>query len=308
MCERFASGRPEKVFVMGENQFAPGGSSAVPGIWDHLAPGTPRPKVSVIVPAMNEARNLPHVAARMPPDVDEIVVVDGHSVDDTVAVGRALWPDGIHVTQSRKGKGNALACGFAASSGEIIVMIDADGSTDPQEISRYVSTLVDGADYAKGSRFVAGGGSADITKVRRVGNWGLNLIVNTLFSCRFTDLCYGYNAFWRQCLGVMQLPSTAEPDPQWGDGFEIETLINVRIAVSGLRVAEVHSFEANRIHGESNLNAVRDGLRVLRTIRQEFTHQRRSARSVGPVRNLPPVPAAPEPRGDSGWARSRNVS
>ncbi|MFC8315030.1 glycosyltransferase family 2 protein [Gordonia sp. NPDC057258] len=294
---------------MGENQFTPGGSSAVPGIWDHLAPGTPRPTVSVIVPAMNEAKNLPHVAARMPPDVDEIVVVDGHSVDDTVAVGRALWPDAVHVTQTRKGKGNALACGFAASSGEIIVMIDADGSTDPQEISRYVAALVNGADYAKGSRFVAGGGSADITRVRRAGNWGLNLVVNTLFSCRFTDLCYGYNAFWRRCLGVMQLPSTAETDPQWGDGFEIETLINVRIAVSGQRITEVHSFEANRIHGESNLNAVRDGLRVLRTIRQEFAHQRRSGRSVTPIRiDVPAAPAEPVQSGDSGWARSRHVS
>ncbi|MFE0751291.1 glycosyltransferase family 2 protein [Gordonia sp. NPDC058843] len=294
---------------MGENQFTPGEGSAVPGIWDHLPPGATRPTVSVIVPAMNEAKNLPHVAARMPPDVDEIVVVDGHSVDGTAAVGRALWPDGVHITQSRKGKGNALACGFEAAAGEIIVMIDADGSTDPQEISRFVSSLVDGADYAKGSRFVAGGGSADITRVRRVGNWGLNLVVNSLFSCRFTDLCYGYNAFWRQCLAVMQLPSTVESDPQWGDGFEIETLINVRVAVSGLRVAEVHSFEANRIHGESNLNAVSDGLRVLRTIRQEFTHQRRSIRSTSPVRVVRPSrPAEPEQRDDAGWARSRRVS
>ena len=52
----------------------------------------------------------------------------------------------------------------------------------------------------------------------------------------------------------------------WGDGFEIETLIHVRVARAGLRVAEVPSFEYKRIHGVSNLNAVRDGRRVVRTI------------------------------------------
>ena len=286
-----------------------GRATAVSGIWDHLPPVNPRPRVSVVVPAMNEARNLPHVAARMPPDVDEIVFVDGSSVDDTVAVGRRLWPDAVHLTQSRKGKGNALACGFEACTGDIIVMIDADGSTDPQEITRYVGALVAGADFAKGSRFVAGGGSADITRIRRVGNRGLNSVVNTLFSCEFTDLCYGYNAFWRTCLEVMQLPPTRAATPQWGDGFEIETLINVRVAVNGLEITEVHSFEANRIHGESNLNAVSDGLRVLRTIGQEFTHQRRaSRRRLAAVHDgLSVVRGEFEDRGDPGWAASGHV-
>lgn len=92
------------------------------------------PTVSVIIPALNEARNLPHVARAMPVDIDEIVVVDGGSKDDTVAVARELWPDAVHIKQTRRGKGNALACGFAAASGDIIVAIDADGSTDPAEI------------------------------------------------------------------------------------------------------------------------------------------------------------------------------
>jgi hypothetical protein len=149
-------------------------------------------------------------------------------------------------------------------------MIDADGSTDPLEIPRYVAALISGADFAKGSRFIQGGGSADITKFRRLGNWGLNTLVNILFGTRYTDLCYGYNAFWRHCLDVMRLPVTGHADAQWGDGFEVETLINVRVAASHLSIAEVCSFEASRIHGVSNLNAVRDGTRVLRTIRREF--------------------------------------
>src|SRR5262249_19602758 len=129
-----------------------------------------------------------------------------------------------------------------------------------------------------GSRFIQGGGSADITRFRRLGNWGLNASVNVLFSTRYTDLCYGYNAFWRRCLGVMRLPEINQHTPQWGDGFEIETLINVRVAASGLKIAEVCSYEASRVHGVSNLNAVRDGTRVLRTIRREFVAARRMAR------------------------------
>lgn len=247
---------------------------------DVLPRDVARPTISVIIPALNEAQNLPHVAQRIPADIDEIVFVDGGSHDDTVAVAKQLWPDAIHIRQTRKGKGNGLSCGFAASSGDIIVMIDADGSIDPAEIPRFVSTLLGGADYAKGSRFIAGGGSDDITKIRRAGNWSLNALVNLLFSTRYTDLCYGCNAFWRHCLDPIALPDIATCEPQWGDGFEIETLINVRVAVHGLKIAEVHSHESDRIHGQSNLNPVRDGLRVLRTIRSEFSSHRRTRHSA----------------------------
>jgi glycosyltransferase involved in cell wall biosynthesis len=251
----------------------------VVSIWEGLPHDTDRAKVSVVIPALNEARNLPHVAARMPTDIDEIVFVNGPSVDDTAAVARSLWPQAVHVTQTRKGKGNALACGIQASSGDIIVMIDADGSTDPLEIPRYVAALSSGVDFAKGSRFIQGGGSADITKLRRLGNWCLNALVNILFGTKYTDLCYGYNAFWRHCLDVIRLPDTGLPESQWGDGFEIETLINVRVAARHLSIAEVCSFEATRIHGTSNLNAVTDGLRVLRTIRREFAYARDQQRA-----------------------------
>jgi glycosyltransferase involved in cell wall biosynthesis len=267
-------------------------------IWDATSHGVDRPRVSVIIPALNEERNLPFVAAKMPEDVDEIVFVNGNSVDNTAVVARELWPDGIHVRQTRKGKGNALACGFQAATGDIIVMIDADGSTDPLEIPRYVSALVSGADFAKGSRFIQGGGSADITKFRRLGNWGLNALVNVLFSTRYTDLCYGYNAFWRHCLDVMRLPDVADDAAQWGDGFEIETLINVRVAANNLRIAEVCSYEESRIHGASNLNAVRDGTRVLRTIRREYFQARASGRPDRRYGVLRPMSPLRRPLGD----------
>jgi glycosyltransferase involved in cell wall biosynthesis len=246
-------------------------------------PGGPRraPLVSVVIPTLNEELNLPHVFGALPAGLHEVVLVDGGSVDNTVAVARELRPDVVVVRQTRTGKGNALAVGFAACTGDAIVMIDADGSTDPAEIHRFVEALVSGAEFAKGSRFGAGGHSHDITPLRKAGNMGLNLFVNKLFGTKFTDLCYGYNAFWRRAVPVMDLPSTTLPAPAdgsklWGDGFEIETLINIRVAAGGMRVTEVASVEHERIHGVSNLNTFRDGARVLRTILSEFRRGRRT--------------------------------
>jgi len=243
----------------------------------------PALRVSLVVPALNEERNLPYVLGRIPPDIDEVIIVDGGSKDRTVEVARQLMPSVRVIDQTRPGKGNALACGFAECSGDIIVMIDADGSTDPAEIPRFIEALLDGADFAKGSRFRPGGGSHDITRFRKLGNHFLNLTVNALFGTRFTDLCYGYNAFWRTALKVMDLPDVDLPRPAngerlWGDGFEIETLINVRVASHGLQITEVASVEAARLHGASNLNAIGDGRRVLRTILVEHRRRRELAR------------------------------
>ncbi|UXA20751.1 glycosyltransferase family 2 protein [Mycobacterium sp. SMC-4] len=245
---------------------------------DEETGATHRPTVTVVLPTRNEARNLPYVAERMPP-VDEIVVIDGGSDDGTADVARALWPQAVVIEQTRSGKGNALACGFRAATGDIIVMIDGDGSTDPAEIPLFVATLVEGADLAKGSRFAGGGGSDDITHIRRLGNKGLNWLVNQIFDTDFSDLCYGYNAFWRRNLSCLNLPPVEAAEPQWGDGFEIETVINVRAARSGWLIREVGSFEGPRIYGRSNLNAVTDGMRVLRTIRRE-RQEHRALRAV----------------------------
>ncbi|MFC7590869.1 glycosyltransferase family 2 protein [Nonomuraea antimicrobica] len=219
--------------------------------------------VSVIVPAMNEAENLPHVFATLPDWIDEVVLVDGNSTDDTVAVARRLRPDLRVVVQTRRGKGNALIEGFRAARGDIIVMIDADGSTDGREIRSFVSALVNGADFAKGSRYAPGGGSDDLSPIRSLGNRFLTGLTNLLYGTRYTDLCYGYNAFWARHLEVLDLDC---------DGFEIETLMNVRAAQAGLVIREVPSHERCRIHGESNLHALRDGWRVFRTIWRERLH------------------------------------
>ena len=219
-----------------------------------------RPRVSVVIPTLNEEPNLYHVLPYMPEIVDEVVLVDGFSTDNTIAVAQQLLPSIIVVQQTRRGKGNALGAGFAACTGDIIVMLDADGSSDPAEIPRFVDVLLQGCDLAKGSRFVKGGGSDDITLVRSLGNYGLSIIVNLLFQTRFSDLCYGYNAFWKHCLNKIEIDC---------DGFEVETLLNLRAHKARLKIVEVPSFERRRIFGTSNLRAIRDGWRVLKTIVRE---------------------------------------
>lgn len=237
---------------------------------------TSSPKVSVVIPTKNEARNLEVLIPDLP-DVHEVVLVDANSTDGTVAVARQLLNNLTVVQQTRKGKGNALICGMHAATGDIVVTLDADGSADPCEIHSFVQALVDGADFAKGSRYLAGGGSVDLTRLRSTGNRWLNRISNVLLGTHFTDLCYGYNAFWRDIMPALNLPDPDLPVPLngqgvWGDGFEIETLVAVRVAQAGLAVTEVPSYELDRIHGESNLRTFADGQRVLRTIAVE-THR-----------------------------------
>lgn len=234
----------------------------------------PADRISVVIPARNEARNLPHVLQALPAGLHEVIVVDGHSDDDTIKVALRVRPDVKIVQQTRRGKGNALACGFAELSGDVVVMLDADGSADPGEISAFMAALAAGAEFAKGTRFDRGGCSRDITRFRRVGNAALNRLVNLLFRTRYTDLCYGYNALRVHLIPVLDLPPIQTPDDVsermlWGDGFEIETLINVRVARAGARITEVGSEEQPRLSGTSNLKAIPDGIRVLRTILAE---------------------------------------
>jgi glycosyltransferase involved in cell wall biosynthesis len=218
------------------------------------------PLVSVVIPAKNEAKNLPHILPRIPSLVGEVLLVDGHSTDDTIAVARRLRPDIRIIHQTGKGKGDALRLGFESAAGDIIVMLDADGSMAPEEIPAFVGALIAGADYAKGSRFLHGAGTEDMEFHRYLGNLGLVMAVRLLFGGTYSDLCYGYCAFWSRVLPTLSLNS---------DGFEIETEMNVRALRSKIKVVEVPSFESRRIYGESNLHAVRDGLRVLRLILSE---------------------------------------
>ena len=214
-------------------------------------------RVSVVIPACNEAKSLPHVLSKVPRWVHEVILVDGLSVDDTSRVAKLELPAIRIVEQTGKGKGNALREGFVACTGDVVVALDADGSMDPGEIDRFVKVLAEGYDYVKGSRMLPGASSSDLTLLRTAGNWMFRTLTNVLTGSRYSDLCYGYFAFRRGTVDALDLRS---------DGFEIETEINIRAHKAGLRIAEVASCETERHHGSSQLHALKDGLRILFTI------------------------------------------
>jgi glycosyltransferase involved in cell wall biosynthesis len=232
------------------------------------------PRISVVIPTLNEEKNLAHVLPKIQEWVDEVVLVDGYSSDQTINVARELFPTVRIVMQEGRGKGSALRTGFAAATGDIIVMLDADGSTDPSEIPLYVGALLAGADFAKGSRFLQGGGTKDMPIHRKLGNLAFVWMVRVLFGGKYTDLCYGYNAFWKRVVPQLDLNCT---------GFEIETMMNIRALKAGLQITEVPSFEFPRVHGVGRLQTIPDGWRVLKTIFSEALQRRAQSMVFIPV-------------------------
>jgi glycosyltransferase involved in cell wall biosynthesis len=214
------------------------------------------PTVSAVIPTLNEADNLRWLLPRLTA-VDEVVIVDGDSSDGSAEVARLLRPDAIIITEPPSGKGTAMRTGMAAASCDVIIMLDADGSMDPAEFDSFLSLICRGFDFVKGSRYACGGGSDDLTGVRRIGNRTLTRLANMLYRTRWSDLCYGYVAVRRSVVHRLQLKST---------GFEIETEMCVNAIRAGLRMAEVASHESDRRFGVSNLNTFRDGWRVLKTM------------------------------------------
>ncbi|HET9499738.1 MAG TPA: glycosyltransferase family 2 protein [Marmoricola sp.] len=239
-------------------------------------PATPRRRYSgltltVVLPTLNEAENIEPVLRQLD-RFDDILVVDGMSADGTVEVARRVRPDVRVLQRPARGKGDALRAGFAEATGDVVVIMDADGSMDPGEVDVFTAMIAVGFDLVKGSRLACGGGSHDLTTIRLLGNAALCKLANVLFHTHWTDLCYGYLAFRRDCLPRMGLRS---------DGFEIESEILGRAALAGMRIAEIPSVELPRIAGDSHLDARRDGSRILKTmLMARFTPRTRRAASA----------------------------
>lgn len=244
------------------------------------------PTVTLVIPTKNEAANVAWVLQQVPACVDEIILVDGLSSDATLVTALSCRDDLRVIAQQGVGKGDALRAGFHAASGDVVVMIDADGSMAPQEIPHFLHFLANGYDFVKGSRFMGGGGSRDITRLRRLGNRGLLQLVNVMYHAQLTDLCYGFCAFHRRYLPYLDMTT---------NGFEIETALTISALRSGLRIAEVPSMEMPRRFGRSNLRTFRDGTRVLRTIVRERPGGGRTAPVPSPLLGILGPQSANEP-------------
>lgn len=217
------------------------------------------PKVTVLICTLNEEQNLPHVLPRIPAWVNEVLVIDGHSTDKTVEVARKIRPDIRIMGQPGKGKGDALRYGIEQASGDIIVTLDADGSTDPEELPRFIEPLLDGHDFVKGSRLIKDYRS-NMRWHRWLGNKVLVSIFNILFNARYTDVCSGYNAFWRNAYQFLC--------PTY-DGFEMEQQILAKAKKARLKVVEVGHYDKGRLGNASKVSALKQGLRDLMVIIKE---------------------------------------
>ncbi len=223
-----------------------------------MDPQRPFPaSVSVITCTLNEAGNVAHVLEKVPAWVDELIVVDGHSTDRTVEIVQSVAPHARVLHQSGKGKGDALRCGIAAARGDLIITMDADGSMDPSEISRYLTCLLEGCDFVKGSRFLPGGGTDDMPLYRVVANWFLTQLSNVLVGTRLTDISYGFYGFRGDALRAFQTVR---------NGFEMETELIMRFHLAGMRLAEVPSFEAARRYGVGKLRSFPDASKIMMTV------------------------------------------
>lgn len=217
--------------------------------------------ISVVIPTINECQNIKEVIPKLPEFVDEVVVVDGCSTDGTIEEIKKYRKDAKIIIEKTKGKGVALRRGFKEASGDLIIMMDADGSHDPKELPMLVDPVLNGYDVTKASRTLPGGGSDDFTPFRRFGNKMFVTMVNVLYGANYTDLCYGYRAFKKEALEKILLES---------DGFEIETEQSILMLKVGLKIKEVPSFEARRKYGNSRLNSFRDGWKILKIIMGEY--------------------------------------
>lgn len=209
----------------------------------------PKPKISVIVCTLNEADNLPHVLPKIPDWIDEVILVDGHSTDSTVEVTQKLRPDIKVLYQPGKGKGDALKYGVRQASGDIIVTLDADGETPPEDIYRFIEPLLNSHDFAKGSR-LSRGKPTRMPRYRWFGNKILALTFNVLYGSRYTDICSGYNAFWKHAF--LKIPLSY-------DTFQMEQQLLARAYKLGFRIKEVAYDTEGRIGGASKTSGIKQG-------------------------------------------------
>ena len=224
---------------------------------------TSRIDISLIVPVRNEAENLPAVLPliRKIPGIFEVIIVDGHSRDESVSVAARILPNARVVVQNGRGKGNAITFGAMAAKGNYVGVLDSDGSQDPLELCSYINMVREGFDLVKGVRYMEGGKSFDETVFRKVLIIGAQKVANALWGTRFRDISYGMLLIKREKLLELDLQSRRH-DVEW------ELMGAAHRA--GFNIVEVPSIEQRRISGRSNVKIVYDGFLIAKVVFREF--------------------------------------
>lgn len=219
-------------------------------------------KVTLIIPALNEEGCIGQTIQEIPRDyVDEVIVVDGHSIDNTVQEAReALGPNDKVIIQKRPGFGGALLDALDEAQGGVVIIMDADGSHNPNDIPKLLSKF-DENSVVVASRYAKGGRSDDDTFVRWFGNWLFTKLIRITRGINITDSLYFFFAISRENFKKLNLKS---------QGFAICIEFLVKAKRAGLKIEEVPAIERPRLAGESKVNAFRDGIKILRAILRKY--------------------------------------
>lgn len=220
-------------------------------------------KVSLVIPTRNEEGCIGKVLGEIPRKlVDEVIIVDGHSTDKTITeIKKFLKRSDKLVHQSKLGYGAAFLEGFKKVTGDVVIMMDADGSHNPKGIGEIINKLKLGYEFVMASRYAKGGKSDDDTLIRFLGNKIFTWMTNVVHGTNVTDSLYLFSAISKKQLGKLKLESS---------GFEFCTEIIVKAHRAGLKFAEIPTTERKRYAGKSKVNSIVHGFKILRMILRAY--------------------------------------
>jgi glycosyltransferase involved in cell wall biosynthesis len=219
-----------------------------------------RPLLTVVIPCFNEAATILDLIERVriaPVDSKQIIVVDDGSSDGTRDLLQQLQADDLTVLlhARNRGKGAALATGFAAARGEICIVQDADLEYDPMEYPLVIGPIVQGkADVVFGSRFQGAAPHRVVYFWHRVGNGFLTLLSNMFTDLNLTDMETCYKAFRTEIIQSIRIREQRF-------GFEPE--ITAKVARRRCRIYEVGISYYGRTYEEGKKIGWRDGVRAI---------------------------------------------
>ena len=219
-------------------------------------------KVTVIIPTRNEEGCIGSLIREIPKKyVDEIVVIDGHSTDNTREEAKGADTKTKVFLQRGWGYGGAVQQGAKHARGDILILMDADGSMNPNAIPQLLKKADEGYEYVMGSRYINGSKSEDDTIIRYIGNKFFTWLTNIIHKTNVTDSLYTYNAIPKKSFLKIKAKSK---------GFEYCTEILVRAKMAGLKFAEVPAPERARSCGKTKVNAFWHGLKILTMILRKY--------------------------------------